>query len=289
MGGRVASAPFVAGCAGANAQLMQADPMTDTPLLLDIQGPVARITLNRPDKLNALSAALVTALQEALDRIEADPGCRVVIITGAGRAFCAGGDLTEFRGHLEAGHPEELERFVRGVSATFMRLEALAQPVIAAVNGVAVAGGLELILACDLVIAAEGASMGDGHVRYGVLPGGGAAARLPRKLPQNIAAELFLTAEAKPVAWWQRYGVINRIVPPADLATAADEWAETIARFSPLAVTDMKRMTLCAHDMTRGAALAHELEVFAAHTRRADFLEGLRAFSERRPPNYQGH
>ncbi|WP_428929557.1 enoyl-CoA hydratase/isomerase family protein [Marinibacterium sp. SX1] len=263
--------------------------MTETPLLLDIEGPVARITLNRPDKLNALSAALVEALRQALDRIEADPGCRVVVITGTGRAFCAGGDLTEFRSHLEAGHPDELERFVRGVSATFSRLETLSKPVIAAVNGVAVAGGLELVLACDLVIAAEGSTMGDGHVRYGVLPGGGAAARLPRKVPQNVAAELFLMAESKPVEWWQSFGVVNRIVPHADLAAAASNWAETIAKFSPLAVADMKRMTLSAKDTTRDAALAQELEVFATHTKRADFLEGLRAFAERRPPIYRGH
>ena len=262
--------------------------MTQLPLLLTFRDQVAWITLNRPDKLNALSAALIDRLNGAIDAIEADPACRCVVVTGAGRAFCAGGDLKEFRSHLEAGKPEGLEAFVRGVSATFTRLENIRQPVIAAVNGVAVAGGLELVLCCDIVIAAQDAAIGDGHLRYGVLPGGGAAARLPRKIAPNLAAELFLTGETMSVEWWQRAGLVNRIVEPEALVREAGDVAERIAAFSPLAVADMKHMALTSTEMSREQALAHELDVFGAHARREDFLEGLRAFADRRKPNYQG-
>lgn len=257
-------------------------------LLCEFRGAVAWLTLNRPAKLNALSATLIAGLGAALDAIEADSRCRAVVLTGAGRAFCAGGDLGEFRGHLEAGAPEVLERFVRGVSGVFARLEALRQPVVAAVNGTAVAGGLELLLCCDMILAAEGCLIGDGHLNYGVLPGGGAAARLPRKIAPNLAAELFLTGTLKPAEWWRTAGLVNRVVPAEGLLAEAAEVAERIAGFSPLAAADMKAMCRATPDMTLSQALEHELSVFAAHTRRDDFLEGLRAFAERRQPVYRG-
>lgn len=262
--------------------------MSENPLICEFRGAVAWLTLNRPDKLNALSSGLINQLGAALDAIEAREDCRVVVITGAGDAFCAGGDLKEFRSHLEEGRPEGLEAFVRGVSATFRRLETLPQPVIVAVNGTAVAGGLELILSCDIVLAAAGAKIGDGHLNYGVLPGGGAAARLPRKIPRNVAAELFLTAELKPAEWWERLGFVSRVLPLECLLEVAEIMAERIAGFSPLAATDMKRMLLATPDLDHEGALAHELDVFARHTRRADFLEGLRAFAERRRPVFKG-
>lgn len=262
--------------------------MVETPVLCEFRNGVAWVTLNRPQHLNALSVALIETLATVTDAVAADPSCRAMVITGAGTAFCAGGDLKEFRGMLEDGLADRLEAFVRSISALFARIEALSIPVIAAVNGTAVAGGLELILCCDIVLAADGAMIGDGHVRYGVLPGGGAAARLPRKIPINKAAELFLSGALKPAEWWERAGLVSRVTPPDQLLAEAGKLAETIAGYSSLAVEDMKTMYRTTPDQSHAEALAFELDIFSVHARRQDLLEGLRAFSEKRKPQYRG-
>ncbi|OYU47812.1 MAG: enoyl-CoA hydratase [Rhizobiales bacterium PAR1] len=262
--------------------------MSEKPVLLEIRDRVAWVTLNRPQQLNALSVAMIKGLDEAVEAIAADRDCRAVVLTGAGPAFCAGGDLKEFRQLLEDGKPDELETFVREISALFARLEALPIPIIAALNGTTVAGGLELTLCCDIVLAAEGARIGDGHVRFGVLPGGGAAARLPRKIPINKAAELFLSGELKSAEWWERAGLVSRVVPLEKLEMEAKKLAETIASYSQLAGSDMKIMVRRTPDMSLAEGLAFELEIFSVHARREDLIEGLRAFSEKRPPHYRG-
>jgi len=262
--------------------------MTESPVLCDIRDAIAWVTLNRPEQLNALSVGLIRALATTLDTIAARPTCRAMVLTGAGKAFCAGGDLKEFLGMLEAGEPDRLEAFVREISALFARLQALEIPVIAAVNGTTVAGGLELVLCCDVVLAAEGAKIGDGHLRYGVLPGGGAAARLPRKIPINKAAELFLTGAMKPASWWAEAGLVNAVLPADQLLSEAGRLASAMAGYSPLALRDVKRMLRKMPDLSLDEGLSHELEVFAVHARREDLVEGLRAFSEKRQPVYVG-
>ncbi|MCZ8259296.1 MAG: enoyl-CoA hydratase/isomerase family protein [Beijerinckiaceae bacterium] len=262
--------------------------MTESPVLCDIRDAIAWVTLNRPAQLNALSVGLIRALAETLDTIEATPGCRAMVLTGAGKAFCAGGDLKEFLGMLEAGEPDRLEAFVREISALFARLEAMDVPVIAAVNGTTVAGGLELVLCCDVILAAEGAKIGDGHLRYGVLPGGGAAARLPRKIPVNKAAELFLSGAMKPAQWWAEVGLVSAVLPADQLLPEAERLASVMAGYSPLALRDIKHMVRKTPDLSLDDGLAHELDVFAIHARRDDLVEGLRAFSEKRQPVYRG-
>lgn len=262
--------------------------MSETPVRCEFRNNIAWITLNRPQQLNALSAAMIKGLDDAVEAVSAAKECRAMVIIGAGPAFCAGGDLKEFRQLLEDGRSDRLEIFVREISALFARLEALPVPVIAAVNGTAVAGGLELILCCDIVLAADSARIGDGHVRFGVLPGGGAAARLPRKIPVNKAAELFLSGEMKPAEWWERAGLVSRVIPLQQLEAEAMRLAETIASYSQLAVADMKTMIGRTPDMPLAEALAFELDIFSVHARREDLIEGLRAFSEKRSPNYRG-
>lgn len=142
-------------------------------VLLEITDATAWVTLNRPEAMNAMSPALTADLAKAVDALERDPRVRVVVITGAGRAFSAGGDLKSFREAVASGRYAEFIAGLRQSQALFRRIEALPCPVIAAVNGAAVAGGLELILCCDLVIAAESARIGDGHAKYGVIPGAG--------------------------------------------------------------------------------------------------------------------
>lgn len=260
--------------------------MTDAPLLTEFRDGIAFLTLNRPDDLNALSAPVAYALADAMDRIEAERA-RAVVITGAGAAFCAGGDLKEFKGYLEAGDFAAFEAMIRETNAIFARLEALAVPVVAAVNGAVVAGGLELILCCDMVVAAEGAMIGDGHLKFGVLPGGGSAARLPRRIAASLAAEMLLTGDLKPAEWWAAAGLVNQVVPAAQLMETAEALARRTVRHSAPAVADMKSMLRAMPDMSAAEAVAHELDVFANHLRREDFLEGMRAFSEKRKPVYR--
>ncbi|MCE0764099.1 enoyl-CoA hydratase/isomerase family protein [Pseudonocardia kujensis] len=255
---------------------------------LRMRGPVAWVTLNRPEQLNAFSATLIGDLDAALERIDADPGCRVVVVTGAGRAFSAGGDLTEFRQHLESGNPEALVAFVDRAAQTLRRLEESPRPVIAAVNGAAVAGGLELILCCDIVLAAAGVRIGDGHLRYGVLPGGGGAARLTKKVPVNVAHRLLLTGDLEPAERFRDWGLVDSVVPGGELLEQAAALAERIAGLSPLALAEVKRVAREASTLPAAEGLKLELDAFAGYVRSHDLREGMQAFRERRAPRFRG-
>ncbi|GAA4556979.1 enoyl-CoA hydratase/isomerase family protein [Pseudonocardia xishanensis] len=260
----------------------------DRSVSLERRGSVAWVTLQRPEQLNAFSDALIADLGEALDRIDADPACRVVVVTGAGRAFSAGGDLAEFRERLEGGRPEELVAFVDRAAQTLRRLEDSPRPVIAAVNGTAVAGGLELILCCDIVLAAEGVRIGDGHLRYGVLPGGGGAVRLTRKVPRNVAQRLLLTGDLEPAERFREWGLVDTVVPAADLLDRAAALAERLAAMSPLALAEVKRVAREASTVPAAEGLKLELDAFAGYVRSHDLHEGMQAFRERRPPRFEG-
>ncbi len=220
--------------------------MSAPAVLYAVEDAVAWITLSRPEAMNAMSPALTDGLVAAIDAVERDDAVRAVVITGAGRAFSAGGDLKSFR---EAVSAEQFEGFVerlRGSQAMFRRIEQLSCPVIAAVNGYAVAGGLELILCCDLVIAAESAMIGDGHAKYGVIPGGGSTARLPRKVPVNVAKMLLLTGELWPARALLAAGLVNQVVPDGDLRGTVAALAAKIARNSPLGLNPSSASSMTA-------------------------------------------
>jgi enoyl-CoA hydratase len=259
----------------------------DAETQLEFAGHVAYVRLNRPDALNAFSSALVKSLAMALDLIDSHEDCRVIVVTGNGRAFSAGGDLTEFRHRLTNNGHDDLSVFVAFVARTLTRLERNPRPVIGAVGGVAVAGGLELLLCCDIILAARGVEIGDGHLRYGVLPGGGGVTRLIRKLPLNIAAQLLLTGVRMPAEYLQQHGLVNEVVDAAELSKRADDLASHIARQSPAAVRQMKRLIREAGTRTVADGLRLELEAFSQHITTSDFAEGIAAFSERRQPVYQ--
>lgn len=268
---------------------MSVTTCADNPILLSIEGGVAWIVLNRPERYNALSEAMRTGIGDALDAIERAPDVRAVIITGEGKAFCAGGDLTEFEADVAAGNAAAVAAKVARASAIFSRVERCRLPVIAAVNGVAVAGGLELILCCDLVIAAQGVRIGDGHLKYGVLPGGGGSIRLVRKLGINRANEILLTGELLAAETLLDWGLVNRIVPADDLRAAAGELAAVLARRSPLGLERMKHLIRTATDLPLELALQEEVDIFGAYAHSDDFLEGLTAFAEKRDPQFTGH
>lgn len=262
--------------------------MSEQAVLYELRGNVAWVTLNRPEAMNAMSPEIMDGIAEALDRIEVAEDVRAVVLTGAGRAFCAGGDLKFFRRTLGAGERARFMDFLRQGLAIMRRFEMLPVPTIAAVNGVAVAGGLELILCCDLVVASDSARIGDGHAKFGIIPGGGAAIRLPRKLPVALAKQLLFTGKLVPAAELERWGLINQVVPAAELETAVTALAEAMTRNSPLGLRWIKQLVNDGLDQPLDPALRSEMHAFESYAASEDIMEGLTAFEEKRVPRFRG-
>lgn len=251
---------------------------------LDEIDGVALLTLDRPDNLNAASRALMHSLEARLFEVAAIPNLRAVIVTGKGRAFCAGGDLHEFRSELEAGTLIETLAFNQQVISM---IEDLPVPVIGAANGIAVAGGLEILLCCDIVLASEGARFGDGHAKFGILPAGGATVRLTERVGPSHAAQLFYTAEMIDASTALNWGLVNEILPQEHLLGRAQDLAWSISRNSPEAVRKIKQLAnpnVATADRAR--RLQKEITAFASHLKGKDLQEGLRAFGEKRLPEY---
>jgi len=245
-------------------------------------GGVARITLNRPDRLNAISPELLEDLDRACEAVESDPAARVVTLTAAGRAFCAGADLRVVQDlSPDAGR---WSAFMRIWHRVFDRIEALPVPVIAGVHGLALAGGLELVLVADLVVADEGARLGDQHANFGLVAGGGGSQRLPRLIGARRAKELMLLGgwltAAEALAW----GVVNRVAPAGTVAAAVEQMAATLAAGSGSANRTVKALVARAFDAELAEGLELERRLVAEHMRSTDAAEGLRAFVEKRKP-----
>ncbi|EJM95980.1 enoyl-CoA hydratase/isomerase family protein [Herbaspirillum sp. YR522] len=256
-------------------------------IAMEKQGDVAWITLNNPDSMNALSGSMLEQLAGVVDGLHEDAAVRCVVITGAGKAFCSGGDLLGFREDLAHG----TDRFIaklRYAQDVFDRIEALPMPVIAAVNGYAIAGGLELILCCDMIVAAQSARIGDGHARYGFIPGGGSSARLPRKIAANRANYMLLSAELLPAATLEQWGLVNMVTPDGQLLEAAGKLATSVARHSPLGLRVIKDLLRASMETNCGQAARAEIDAFVAYARSEDFAEGLAAFAEKRKPSFIG-
>jgi enoyl-CoA hydratase/carnithine racemase len=245
-------------------------------------GGVARITLNRPDRLNAISPELLHDLDRACAAVEGDPGARVVTLTAAGRAFCAGADLRAVR--ELSPDPERWGAFMGLWHRVFDRIEALPVPVIAGVHGLALAGGLELVLVADLVVVDDGARLGDQHANFGLVAGGGGSQRLPRLIGARRAKELMLLGgwltAPEALAW----GLVNRVVPAGTVATAVEEMAAALAAGSGSANRTVKALVARAFDTELAEGLELERRLVAEHMRSADAAEGLRAFAEKRKP-----
>ncbi len=261
--------------------------MSDEVLLIERKDAVLWLTLNRPAAMNAVSPALMAALDHAIGQAESDDAIRCVVITGAGKAFCAGADLKAVR--RELGSEEGgIAHFLKFAAAVMTRIEALPKPVVAAVNGLAVAGGLEIVLACDLVLATQSAKLGDAHINFGLLPGGGSSVRLPRKLGVNRAKYLLYSGDALPAAEFVACGFVHQVVADDALLGAAEKLALKLASKSPLALRRMKQLVAGALDRPQEAALQMELLAIQAHAHSHDLQEGLAAFAERRAPNFTG-
>ncbi len=265
------------------------------PLLIDRQGAVTILTLNRPEARNALSPELTCRLADAIDAAAADPGVRAVILTGAGdKAFCSGGDLALALPLLSGARQPETDwdhRFLadRGIDTriAFRGFEML-KPVIAAVNGACMAGGMEVLLGTDIRLAVPGARFALPEAARGVIPFAGALVRLPRQIPHALAMEMLLTGAAIDAESALRAGLISRIVEPAALLPAALEIAHRIAANAPVAVQEIKRTVTAASGLTldRGYALEDTAKSIVMATE--DAREGPRAFMQKRAPVYKG-
>jgi len=251
------------------------------------RGAAAWLRINRPDALNSLNPDVVAGLEEGLDHAESDAGVRCVVLTGNGRAFCAGADL-KFVRQAADGSDDEQNRFLERVGALLNRIEAFPKPVIAAINGLALAGGLETVLCCDIVIAASGARLGDAHANYGLLPGGGASIRLPRKIGTNRAKQLIFTGEFLPATDPTWSGLINKVVPDDELEQAVIQLTDNLADRSPLALRRAKHLVNDGLEQPLTTGLRLELLASALHQHSEDMTEGLRAFEEKRSPQFTG-
>lgn len=247
------------------------------------------LVLDRPEALNSLSPTMVAQLHRALDEAERDRSLRSLVLTGTGRAFCTGSDLKTAR---REGPPQQVAAesaaFVAQAAALLMRIERFPLPVIAAVNGLALAGGLELVLCCDLVVASSEARFGDAHARLGLLPGWGASFRLPRKIGVNRAKEMMYTAMQCDALQMQAWGLVNRVVPAAQLEAAVEALTAELGSKSPLGLARMKQLVDDGLGLASEVAQRNELTMAAAHFHSADRLEGIAAFAQKRAPVFVG-
>ncbi len=255
----------------------------------DVDDRVATITLNRPERLNALGADMREQLLAALERSESDPQARVVTLTGAGRAFCSGGDLKEMNERRTSGAQIRRDGEVVPLrDRILLKLQTLAKPVIAAVNGVAAGAGMNLALGCDLRIASDKAAFGEVFVKRGLHPDSGGTYLLPRMVGTAKALELLLFGDMVSAEEAYRMGLVNRLVPHSEFAEAAHEWAARLAEGPPVALRLAKRGVY--RNLQADLASALEYESFAQQIvwRSEDAGEGIRAFVEKRPPLFQG-
>ena len=245
---------------------------------------IAIVTINRPEALNAFTSDLLRELVSTFDRIAEDASIRAVILTGAGeRSFVAGADIKEMAGLSQA----EGRAFGELGHATPNRIAAMPQPVIAAVNGFAFGGGCELALACDFRIASDNAQFAQPEVSLGIPPGWGGSQRLPRLVGPGLAADLILTGRRIRADEALRIGLVNQVVPLADLLPTALDLAGQIARNSPMAVSSAKQLMRRAFDEPLDQGLSSEIDAFAAAFSTADQREGMAAFVEKRTPDYR--
>ena len=253
------------------------------PLAVSRHGATAVLELARPEKFNCLSSAVHAAIEAALDAAEADPACRAVLIAAQGKHFCTGADLAEVQALRAAGR---FDAFIAQGHRVLCRLEASPLPVVMAVQGLCLAGGLELALAGDVILAAEGAKFGDQHAQYGLVPGWGGSQRLPRRVGLTRALDLMFCARWLTAAQARDWGLVAQVVPDAELRQQALAYCEQLATRSRPGLAAMKRLARQGADLPLTDALQLEQRLALEAMAGPDVDEGLAAFGERRPPRF---
>lgn len=253
-------------------------------IALTVGDRVATVMMNRPDKLNALNDEMIEELGLMVDELRDRMDVGGVILTGAGRAFVAGADISELERHGGIA-AKALSR--RG-QLVFNRLEAMPKPVIAAVNGFALGGGCELAMACHVRVASEAAKFGQPEVKLGLIPGYGGTQRLPRLVGKGRALQLLMTGEMIDAAEAFRIGLVNRVVPAGELIKTATDMLGQMLANAPLALASCIEMANRGYDLSLGDALHMEATTFGLLAATADMREGTKAFLEKRPPKFKG-
>jgi enoyl-CoA hydratase len=256
-------------------------------IIYEKNNAVSRITLNRPESLNALNREMVTEIGQAFEDSENDPRIRVVVITGAGKAFCSGADLKFAREELTTSRDEE-DFFRFGNEVMFRKIEKMTKPVIAAVNGYAMAGGFEILTVADLVIAAEDAVIGDRHIKHALLAAGGAPYRLPLLIGIRKAKELMFTGKSITGKEAADIGLANQAVPADKLESTVDELAAELAELSPVAMSITKKLINDSILVDIETRLELILMSSLVGANSADRDEGIAAFNEKRKPVFKG-
>jgi enoyl-CoA hydratase len=259
--------------------------MSSRGIALDKADGIAWLTLARPEALNALSLTMLDEIDAAISDVQGDGQTRVLVITGQGRAFCAGADL---KGVSELLTKEGPAAFLTRVQGVLGHLRALPMPVVAGLNGITMAGGLELAMSADIIVAADTAKIGDGHSTFGMLPGAGGSAVLPRLVGPVLANYLLFTGEAMSAEELLRAGLIAKIYPAATFAADLRALAERIAGRSPLGLRLTKQLARAAETETVEEVLGREVDANISYAASHDIREGMAAFAERRKPRFLG-
>src|SRR5215813_9333078 len=258
--------------------------MEEPHALIERRGHVLIVTMNRPAVRNALSGPMMELMRQAWDTVDGDPGIRVCVLTGAGGAFCAGADLKA----MTRDHPGvRLGDLDVSVIEPLLKGRRLTKPLIAAVEGPAIAGGTEILQACDIRVAGESARFGVSEARWGLFPLGGSAVRLPRQIPYTVAADLLLTGRHITAAEALEIGLIGHVVPDGQALDKALEIAEQIAANGPVAVRAILRAIRETEGMPENDAFAAEARIGMAVFGSEDAKEGPRAFAEKRQPRFR--
>jgi crotonobetainyl-CoA hydratase len=265
--------------------------MTDQ-LKFSVDDGIGRIVLNRPERMNAFTFEMIDAWRAAIEECRRDDAVKVVIVTGAGAAFCSGGDIVEMGDRLEQTPEQRKAELFDRIERIPLALEDLDKPVIAAVNGHAIGGGFELAIASDLIVAGEHVEFALPELPIGILPDSGGLQRVPRRLPYNIAMELLLLGRRMSAREAQNYGMINAVVPKDQPIHKAREWAATLAEGAPLTVQAIKealrafegKPIRACFEMLRDGSLPS----YARALKSEDAKEGVKAFAEKRKANFKG-
>lgn len=260
--------------------------MNDAPVLIDINNKVATITINNPKAMNALDIKMLLAIEETFEGLLCNDNVNVIVITGAGdRAFVAGGDIADINSRYGLQHYLEFGEIIHRV---FRKIESSDKPTISSINGWALGGGVELLLTTDIRLCSETAKLGVPEINLGVFPGAGGATRLMKQLSPCIAKELMFTGDQITAAEALRIGLVNRVVPLAQLAEETQKIAAQIASKSPLVLKLLKRNLLHGQDMTLASALHYEQAMIGLVMDTADSHEGTSAFLEKRKAEFKG-
>ena len=257
-------------------------------LFYEKSGNISTLILNRPDKLNALNLELFDELLLALKVINEDDEVKTLILTGAGRAFCAGADLGMIQNLGKEDFMPKFRRLIQKVQAVTNAIEGLDKPVIGAINGAAIGGGFDIAIACDIRLASEAAVFSEAFIRLGLVPDMGATFRLPRLVGIARAKEIILTGDTISATEAERIGLVNWVVPTNQLMEEAKKWAEKLAAGPPLAIKVAKQLLNNAASTDLHSALADEMVAQCQLITTQDHQEGIKAFLERRLPHFHG-